>query len=75
MYDDGPSSSMTPSPISSNRSLINNSGDLKVELEQSDEEFIIKNEPEIEPEWSNTQIALNHTERPHSYTCDKCLHR
>ena len=34
-----------------------------VELEQSDEE-------QIAP-----QINLNHTERPHSYTCDRCLLR
>lgn len=79
LYDEPGTS--TPSPISSNRSsIINNSAgsDLKVELEQSDEEKveIIKNDLIDQPELAHFgHLAMNHTERPHSYTCDKCLHR
>jgi len=87
LYDDQTPMSTavsTPSPISSNRSSLNTacsslSESIKVELEQSDEEKveIIKNEP-LEPheaQFHHHHHYMSHTERPHSYTCDKCLHR
>ena len=46
----------------------------RLELEQSDEEIVTIDTPQSQCGHQHSP-TLVHTERPHSYTCDKCLQR